>query len=81
MLVNSAKSKSITIDVLGMSQPYPGHGQKLIWVLEYLQNIPDDHSVLFVDGFDVLIMEDKKAILNKFLFGLSLRTLPSSARC
>ena len=66
MLINSAKKKSIEIDVLGLNQPWLGFGQKLLLVEEYLQKIPDDHIVLYVDAFDVLILENKESLLRRF---------------
>ncbi len=66
-LVNSCQQKQIEIDILGMGKPYHGHGHKLLYVQKYLENIPDDHIVLFVDGYDTFLLADKETILNKFL--------------
>jgi hypothetical protein len=66
MLMNSAKKHSIDIDVLGMGERFYGLSLKLIWVRNYLEKIPDDHVVLFVDGYDVFFCEGKREILRKF---------------
>lgn len=66
-LLNSCKKNSIPIEVLGMNKPYPNNTIKLTYVLEYLKDFPDDHIVLFVDAFDVIILDNKPTILKKFL--------------
>lgn len=65
-LLTSAKKQKIKIDVLGLGLPYMGNGHKLIYVREYLKKISDDDIVLFVDGYDVLLLANKQTILKKF---------------
>ncbi len=66
-LLDSCKHFDIEIDVLGLGLPYEKNTQKLVYVQEYLDTIPDDHVVLFVDGYDTIIVETKEKILAKFL--------------
>lgn len=66
-LLTSCERVHIDIDILGLGLPYKGNGQKLVFLKSYLSKIPDSDVVLFVDGFDVLILQDKKTIMDKFL--------------
>lgn len=65
-LLGSCERNHIKIDILGMGLPYNGNSEKLIYVREYVKNLPNDDIVLFVDAFDVLFLEGKDAILRKF---------------
>ncbi len=67
MLLHSCQYNGITIDILGMGDPYLGNGQKLLYMLEYMKDLPNNDIVLFSDGFDTLFLNDKKTILKKFL--------------
>ncbi len=66
-LRDSCAHFDIQLDILGMGLPYQSNVQKLIYINEYLTNIPDDHVVMYVDGYDTLILADKQKILHKFL--------------
>ncbi len=52
--------------VLGYGKPYPRHGIKLHYVREHLNTLPNDDILLFVDAFDVIILDDAQTILEKF---------------
>lgn len=65
-LLKSCKKHQLEMDVLGVNLPYKGNGQKLTYLRQYLENIPDDDIVLLVDGYDVLFLVDAETILNKF---------------
>lgn len=56
----------IDLRVLGMGIPYPGHGYKLSQLQNFVRHVAKDDVVLFVDAYDVLILADKKTILEKF---------------
>jgi hypothetical protein len=66
-LLVSAQKQGIKIDVLGLGKPYSGNAQKLIFMQAYLKELPPDDVVLFVDGYDVLILANEKTIMDKFL--------------
>ncbi len=66
-LLNSCDYQNVQIDVLGMDKPFRGLSDKLIYVLEYIQNLPDSDIVMFVDAYDVLFMTDADTILSNFL--------------
>jgi hypothetical protein len=66
-LLFSCKFFHIDIDVLGFGEPYESNRDKIVHIRKYLDKIPDDHVVMFVDGFDTFFCTDKKTILDKFL--------------
>ncbi len=68
-LLASCKHHQFDIDILGHGLPYPrkGNGKKIMYLYDYLKNIPNDHVVMYIDGYDTLVMADKETILNKFL--------------
>lgn len=39
---------------------------KLLLTNEYIKNLPDDHIVMFIDGYDVLINDNQKNIIKKY---------------
>lgn len=66
-LLHSCKVRDVNITILGMGTPFKGLSEKLIHVQKYIQTLPDEDVVLFVDGYDVLILATEKEILKKFL--------------
>ncbi len=66
-LRQSCRLHGMELKVLAMGAPYYGHGTKLVHMLAYLNTLQDDEIVMFVDGFDVLVVADKEVILRKFL--------------
>lgn len=73
-LINSCKSNNIMLEILGDDQPWlggdmsgPGGGQKINYLYEYLQTLPDTNIVLFVDGYDVIIHDDLETIYERFI--------------
>lgn len=79
-LITSCKHNNISLDILGLRQPYYGNGSKLLYVEGYLEQFDDDEIVMFVDGYDVLIVSDKKVILQEFL-SMNIPFLISVERC
>lgn len=66
-LQQSCDHNSIQLVVMGLRLPYKGNGQKLSYLKNFLQGIPDEDLVLFVDAYDVLILADTKTLVTKFL--------------
>ena len=66
-LLDTCEQQNIRINILGYGRPYPGNGQKLVYIKEYVKNLPSKDVVLFVDGYDVLFLANTKTILQKFL--------------
>lgn len=64
-LMASCKAYNISLDVLGLDQPF-SFGKKLRDVKEYVNRLPDDDIVLFTDGFDTLLLASEETILKKF---------------
>ena len=66
-LHQSCAKHGIHLNVLGMGAHYPCNGTKLTLIADWLKTFEDDEIVMFVDGYDVLILADKQTILDKFL--------------
>src|SRR5262245_20610794 len=66
-LIESCTYYQIPITVLGMNQPYPGNGQKLVLLKQFIEPLSDDDIVLLVDAFDVLILASSETLVEKFL--------------
>jgi hypothetical protein len=65
-LLRSCRHYEIPLEVLGSGRPYPHHGIKSQYILEYLPTLPDDEIVLFVDGYDVVFLTGADEIEEKF---------------
>lgn len=65
-LKHSCEEFGLYLKVLGMGMFYPGNGLKLLLIYDYLESIPKDDIVLFVDAYDVLILATEDEILEKF---------------
>ncbi|MBA2727612.1 MAG: hypothetical protein H0U49_05505 [Parachlamydiaceae bacterium] len=66
-LLDSCDRYGLSIDVMGMGQPFKGNSHKLMYVQDYIQNLDDNDVVLFVDAYDVLFFADADKILQTFL--------------
>lgn len=55
------------ITVLGLGKPYKNHFVKLKETYDYLETLPDDDVVLFMDAFDVIMLGSGDEILERFL--------------
>jgi hypothetical protein len=66
-LLHSGIHHGIKMKVLGYGLPYQGDGHKLSYVKEYLNQLPDEDIVLFVDAYDVLFLANAQTILDTFL--------------
>ena len=62
----SADQFNIPLEILGLDQPYLGNGQKIVWVLEALETLPDDALFLYVDAYDVIFLTDASAIVSTY---------------
>lgn len=66
-LLHTCENVFISLDILGLGLPYRGNGQKLTYMIDYLSAIPDEEVVMFVDGYDILILAPKDEILARFV--------------
>lgn len=65
-LITSAQFHGMEVEVLGIGIPYAGNSRKFRSYLEYLDTVPENDIILFVDAYDVLILADEKTILETF---------------
>jgi hypothetical protein len=66
-LLDSCKRFNVPIKILGLGLPYRGNSEKLLHMKKFLNTLPDNDIVLFVDAYDILFMNTKKEILKRFL--------------
>ena len=68
VLDKQAEDKDIKLIKLGMGKKYAGHFMKDLEMIEYLKNpkIKDDDIIVFVDGFDSLLLTGRNEIIEKF---------------
>jgi hypothetical protein len=66
LLLRSAVAYHIPIEVLAFGSTNRKIGYKLGATMEALREMPSDTVVLFVDGFDVVLMSEAGEILEKF---------------
>ncbi|MXN64271.1 hypothetical protein GR183_05095 [Stappia sp. GBMRC 2046] len=65
-LMRSCRHHEIPLEVIGEGCPYPGHGAKIKYVIEYLSAQEPDEIVMFVDGYDVVFLTGGGEIERKF---------------
>ncbi|NRG19078.1 hypothetical protein HPQ64_15410 [Rhizobiales bacterium] len=65
-LRRSCRYHGIPLEVIGEGRPYPGHGAKIAYVIEYLSAQEPDEIVMFVDGYDVVFLAGAEEIERKF---------------
>lgn len=65
-LLVSAQYYGVDVEILGLGQPYKGNGRKFRYYLDYLKTVPDNDIILFIDAYDIIILADKKTILDTF---------------
>ncbi len=65
-LIESGKRNGINVKTLGWGQKWKGFTMKFELINNYLNNINEDDIVVFVDAYDVIILENKEEILNRF---------------
>lgn len=79
-LVQSCQIQGIQLEVLGLDEPWFGLSTRYLQLRKYLNTLQDDDIMLFIDGFDVLLLSDKQTILEKFL-KMKIPFLMSVERC
>ena len=67
-LLRSAKQRGVNVKVLGLDESWKGLGDKIWLVKQELEQYKDDNNklILFADGYDVLINEKIKNIVDKY---------------
>lgn len=68
-LLESVVQSRLQVEVLGWGQEWQGYAQKVLELGDRLAagDIAEDDVVLFVDAFDVLVVDDADALLSRFL--------------
>lgn len=66
VLEKQAEKKGLELIKLGMGKKYAGHFMKDLEMIDYLKTIPTNDIVIFVDGFDTLMLGDVDEIKEKF---------------
>ena len=66
ILKQSCKRHKLNLDVIGYGLKYKSHLYKTYKSIEYLKLQKPDDIILFIDGFDSIVLEDADIIENKF---------------
>lgn len=66
LLVESCRKHGIVLDTLGLGQPWKGFTMKFRLFQQYLEKQPLDEIIMFVDAYDVVVLEDHDVIVDKF---------------
>ena len=62
----SAERYGFDLVTLGWGEKWKGFGWRFELMKKYLMSLTDDEVVCFVDGYDVIILQDMKTLENKF---------------
>ena len=65
-LQQSCKNNNINLVVLGFNEKWQGFSWRFNLINNYIKNLNDDDIVLFIDAFDIIIIEDIKEIERRF---------------
>jgi len=66
LLVESCKKNNIELIVLGLGEKWTGFTMRFKLWLQYLNTLDDNEVVMINDAYDVIIIENKEQILEKF---------------
>ena len=66
ILKESAIKNNIKLDIIGQGKVFKNYGIKLIWFLEYLEDIDDNELVVFLDGFDTILLTGENEFKEQF---------------
>lgn len=66
VLERQSQDKNMDLVKLGYGKKYEGHFMKDMEMIAYLKTVPPSDIVIFVDGFDTLLLADKQEILKKY---------------
>ena len=67
ILVESCIKNNLHLDVIGLGDVYTSHLYKTYKTIEYLNKQDPNDIIIFVDGFDSIILEDAEIIKEKFI--------------
>jgi hypothetical protein len=65
-LLDSAKKKNFTIDIIGLNRPF-NFLSKIIYLREHLLMLPNNPIICFTDAYDVFYLDNLETIYDKFI--------------
>ena len=66
-LLDSCRDKGASLTILGEGLPFVGYSQKFVLLQEYLTTLHDEDLLLFIDGYDTLLLQSPEYIVEQFL--------------
>lgn len=66
-LLKSCQRHGVVLDVLGWGQPWKGYNWRIELGLEYVNSLPENELVCFLDAYDVIICASAHDIVKRFL--------------
>ena len=66
VLEKMVEDRGTKLHKLGFGKEYQGHFMKDLEMIEFLKPLPKDDIVVFLDGFDTLMLSDTKEVIDKF---------------
>lgn len=67
VLEKMVSDKGLKLNKLGFGKKYQGHFMKDLEMIQFLKQLPEDDIVVFLDGFDTLMLAETEEIISKFL--------------
>ncbi|MEQ9303176.1 MAG: hypothetical protein RJQ14_04610 [Marinoscillum sp.] len=65
-LLHSCSHFGIQMDLAGLGRPYLGNGTKIVYLIQYLQQLPKDEVVLFTDAYDSFFVRPVDTLKSDF---------------
>jgi len=66
-LLESCTAKGAKLTLLGEGRTFEGYSQKFVLLQEHLKALHDKELLLFIDGYDTLLMQPPEYIIEQFL--------------
>lgn len=66
-LLQSARRYKNRIVVLGWNEEWKGFGSKVLALKKYIQTVPDDEVVVFVDAYDVVFLRNLDSLEKEYI--------------
>lgn len=66
VLEQQLTEKNLKLNKLAMGKKWKGHMMKDLEMIDYLKTVDDEDIVVFLDGFDTLMLSSREEILEKF---------------
>lgn len=65
-LIQSCSKFDTKLNILGYGQKWQGYAWKLLLILDFIKNLPENDIVCFIDGYDVIMLRDINEIIPIF---------------